>query len=349
MTDLTPIKDWSTDDQVEYIEGCIPRSDFEEVTSRYDTFTEQTVLELLDSGKESIQYQMSLGRDLWGYLAESKGEDPEDLFEEYTLGDMAYYYASMRDARIKTNIKEFNLVSNPDNRIEDLFEGNKSQDEIQELISDLGHSGIQNGFSDIGNEIWHEVGQSPELRIGRVEDDNWIFFEFWVKGSTDTIYDEREGRTYDIPNIKKISARLNIEDNYVTIQNRDSNENDINRVLSAIKALFNTDIDFDSYYFDITDDDVRDFEALGEFEIAPYAGHQGTADSTWSADRGVDSDTRYPDDRPHNFKNLVFDIPSVGRVSFRLSPEDNSFRIFLQQQSPEETRRVTEYIWQHLT
>jgi hypothetical protein len=98
----------------------------------------------------------------------------------------------------------------------------------------------------------------------------------------------------------------------------------------------------------IQDSTIREFRNLPGFVKVPHAGKDGRANSNWTSDSDVREDPEFPVHRDNNYSNMVFQRSDLGRVSFQLSAEDDSFRIFSQKITPKRHRKVVEFIWDNI-
>lgn len=341
-----------TDEKISYLRDCLPLKPFEETVGEKERSSEEDIAELIDTGKRVIQKQMQQGRDHWNYLIEQQDIEGEEFFSNLSYREILYYSVSMEDANLETYPSPFYFHS--ESRIKGIVEerGESVEDLREELLTTASDS-VVNAFSEVGSNIWDRLSDQPTLRFATFEDKCHLFLEFWVKTRDKTRFHERRGEFLSFPEIRKLSCRVHLDDGFAEIRGRNEREKDRKAVKNAIEHLLRDQIRFledeevetdGGQPLEITDETIRGFYELDEFVTVPHASKSGTARSSWTSD-DVRDDDRYPDDRPNNYNNLVFDLDDIGRISFQLSAEDNSFRIFKQLMVPEDHRTVVEYIW----
>lgn len=337
------------DEQVSHLKGCLPLNQFNKVVSDYSTYSEETVEELIDEGKQTLQLQMQQGRDLWKYLKEENSElVDEDLFTG-SYRELAYYSVTMDNSGLETTPLPFEF--NSEHEIYELIENEQhTADQLQERIIENGGDDIKAAFSRVGRNIWDVLTEYPEIRLAYFEDRNHLYLEFWVQAKTDREFHERKGEFLEFPVLRKIDCRVHFDDKLIEIRGRKDREKDRELVLEYIEHLFgnSTAIDVREDDLNITDNTIRYFMDLPEFVTLPHSSKAGTARSNWTSDSDVRDDTEYPDHRPHNHGNMVFELDSIGRISFQLSADENSFRVFKQKITPQEHREVVEFIWRNI-
>jgi len=341
-------RDMEVEEQISYLRGCLPLNQFEQVTSQHQTYSEETVEELIQEGKDVLQLQMQEGRDHWEYLKENSEVIGDQGLMEKSYRELLYYFVSMGNSLLETYPVPFSF--NEGHEISELIEdGEHTVESLRTHIIEEGGEGSENALSEMGRNIWSVIEEYPQIRFIYFEDKDHIYFEFWVKASEDREFHERKGEFVEFPDIRKIDCRLHLDDNVIELRGRSEREKDRERVLNYVERIFgnSTALTVKPEDIDITDDTIRHFMNLPEFVTIPHASKAGTADSNWTSDSDVRDDDEYPDHRPHNYGNMVFNLDTVGRVSFQLSADDNSFRIFKHKTTPEEHQQIVDYIWEN--
>jgi len=337
------------DDQVSYLEGCLPLNQFNKVVSGYDTYSEETVEVLIEEGKRTLQLQMQQGRDHWEHLKEENGAlEDGDLFQS-SYRELAYYSVAMGNSGLQTTPVPFEF--NSEHEVSELIESEQhSVEQLRERIIENGGDDIKAAFSRVGRNIWDILDEYPEIRLAYFEDRDHLYLEFWVRAKTDREFHERKGKFLEFPVLRKINCRVHFDDELIEIRGRKDREKDRELVLEYVEHLFGntTAIDVREDDLDITDDTIRHFMNLPEFVNLPHSSKAGTARSNWTSDSDVRDDTEYPDHRPHNHGNMVFNLDSIDRISFQLSADENSFRVFKHKITPQEHREVVEFIWRNI-
>lgn len=338
------------EEQISYLRGCLPLRQFNQVTDQYDTYSEDTVEELIEQGKNTLRLQMQEGRDHWKYLKENRGQllGDEDLFQ-ISYRKLAYYAVAMNNSGLETSPIPHEFTSG--HEITELIESeNHTLDQLREAILSNGSDDIEAAFSTVGRNIWDVLGEYPEIRLAHFEDRDHIYLEFWVKAKEDREFHERRGEFLEFPKLRKLDCRIHLDDQLIELRGRNERQKDREHVLEYIEHLFGntTAIDIRKDNLEITDDTIRYFMDLSEFVTNPHSSKDGAARSNWTSDSDVRNDPEYPDHRPHNYGNMVFNLNAVGRVSFQLSADDDSFRIFKHKITPQEHREVVEYIWRNI-
>lgn len=337
------------DERVSYLKGCLPLKQFNKVVEGYDTYTEETVEELINEGKDAIRLQMQQGRDQWEYLKEQKElVDDSNLFEK-PYRELTYYSVAMGNSGLQTTPIPF--IYNSENETAVQIENEEHTiEQLRESILSNGTDDVEAAFSRVGRNIWDELDEYPELRLAYFEDEDHLYLEFWVRAKTDRQFHERKGEFLEFPILRKINCRVHFDDKLIELRGRKDRKKDREQVIKYIENLFgNTPaITTTEDDLEITDDTIRYFLDLPEFVTLPHSSKAGTARSNWTSDSDVRDDDEYPDHRPHNHGNMVFNLDTNGRTSFQLSADDESFRIFKHNITPQEHRQVVEFIWRNI-
>jgi hypothetical protein len=339
------------DEQVDYLRDCLPLTQFNEVTSGTEDYTDGTVDALIQEGKNAVKLQMQEGRDHWKHLIESDLIDvmsDGDMYEK-SYRELLYYSVAMGNSGLETSPVPFQY--NIDREISQDIEDDKHDIELmKETIIENGDNDIEAAFSRVGRNIWDEIGDSPEIRFAFFEDKDHLYLEFWVKARDEREFNEREGEFVEWPDIRKLDCRIHFDDQVIELRGRKDREKDREGVLKFVERIFGntTAIELRGDELEITDDTIRYFMGLSEFVSNPHSSKAGAARSSWTSDSDVRNDPEYPDHRPHNYGNMVFNLSDVGRVSFQLSADDESFRVFKHKITPVEHRQVVEYIWENI-
>jgi len=342
-------EDRGIEEQVSYLEGCLPRKQFNRVIDDYDDYTEETVEELIEEGKKTLSLRMQEGRDHWEYLKEANEVIEESSLFEKSYRELAYYSIAMGNSGLETTPVLFEY--NPEHEIAQLIENEQhTVDQLREAIISNGNDDTKSAFSRVGRNIWDVLDEYPEIWLAYFEDRNHLYLEFWVRAKTNREFHERRGEFLEFPVLRHIDCRIHFDDELIEIRGRKDREKDRELVIKYIEHLFgnSTAINVREDDLDITDDTIRYFMNLSEFVTLPHSSKAGTARSNWTSDSDVRDDTEYPDHRPHNHGNMVFDLDSVGRISFQLSADDNSYRVFKHKIIPQEHRQVVEFIWENI-
>ncbi|WP_227379920.1 hypothetical protein [Haladaptatus halobius] len=337
----------SAPEQVEYLRDILPLKQFNEIEEEYDEFTDETVDDLLMAGKRNIKRAMDDWPDNWSILKEQIFvKAGKSIFDETSYRELSYYESAMNNGALETNLHlfEINALQSDGGESDLKIVKQMDGDELEDFLSDSDIEEFQKAFSTTGNNIWKSLDAVPKLRLGEVEDSDHVYLDFWVKNSEETKYHPREGRNITFPDIGKAFVRIHLDEEIAEIRERDLSESDITSVKSTIEELFDNELSFTGNEMTITDDDVRNFLELSDFVKATHAEHTGRSISKWTSKDEISEDEAYPEDRPHNFKNMVFDIDGVGRVTFQLSPANNAFRIYQKKLTPEDHRKTVEYI-----
>lgn len=341
--------------KVDYLENCLPRKPFRDVVSDYDEYTEQTVDELVLEGKSTLISQMQQGIDHWEYLMENKDTLPQEYKEEQSYRSLAYSLSAMNDSGLATFPRKFSVEKN--GALSELKDSDsRTIESLKEHLIANGDQSVEKAFSRVGADIWSDLGSEPTPRLAYFEDRDHLYTEFWMQTDSKKQFHERRGEFLEFPVLRKVVCRVHLDDEYVELRGRRQREKDKEAGYIALKEFLNDEISYSEgsqtatdggRVIEITDDVIRDFYNLPEFQRLSHANKDGTATSSWTAD-DVRTDSRYPDSRPNNYNNLVFDIDPVGRVSFQLNAEDNSFQIFKQKIMPREHIQVSEYIVENI-
>ncbi|SDQ40792.1 hypothetical protein [Natronobacterium texcoconense] len=341
----------SVEEQVSYLKACLPLNQFNNVVEGHSSYSEETVAELIEEGKRALRLQMQNGRDYWKYLKEDGQADivsDDDLFQK-SYRELAYYAVAMNNSGLETSPVPFEFT--PGHEVTQLIEDEEhTEEQLKEKIIENGGDDIEAAFSTVGRNIWDVLGDHPEIRLAHFEDQDHIYLEFWMRAKTDREFHERKGEFIEFPVLRKIDCRVHLDDGLIEIRGRNERERDREQVLEYVEHLFGntTAITVMEDDLDITDDTIRHFMDLPEFVTIPHASKAGTARSNWTSDSDVRDDSEYPDHRPHNHGNLVFNLDSVGRVSFQLSADNDSFRVFKHNITPQEHQQVVEFIWRNI-
>lgn len=342
----------SVPERVEYLRGVLPLNQFSEIEEEYDDYDNEIISEMELAAKKNVKRQMDDWPDLWTILKEDIYQySGSEIYKNLTLREISYYESAMKNGSLETNVRLLEITqAKPDGGDDDSSVEVKqmSEDELREFISSSGIQEIEKAFSSVGNNIWSVLDKVPRMRIGEVEDDDHLYFDFWVKNSEETKFHPRRGEEITFPNLGEAYARVHLDEEVVEIRERGMSSDDLDAVKSTIEEALGNQIEFEGGSIVITDQDVRDFENLNDFVKSTHAEHSGRSVSRWTSDSEVSNDKAYPGGRPHNFKNMVFDINSVGRVTFRLSPAGDNFRIYQTKLRPEQHRKTVEYIIDHL-
>lgn len=343
------------EEQVSYLQDCLPIRPYEEVVSNFDSYSEETVSALLSEGKRVLVAQMEQGRDQWRYLIENMDYSAEGYLEEHSYRELAYYLTAMGDSGLGTFPIPFSLIE--ESRLQAfLLESEDSVEEIRDYLIENGPHSVEKSFSKAGTNIWDNLGEDPTPRIAYFEDSQHLYIEFWLRTASRQRFHERRGEFLEFPVLRKVVCRIHLDDEFIELRGRKERKKDRENSLVKIKRFLNDDISYRSGNniatdggddFAITDDSIRYFYTLPEFQRLSHANKDGTARSSWTAE-DVRNDTMFPDNRPNNYNNLVFRLDSVGRVSFQLNAEDNSYQIFKHKIMPGDHRTVSEYIWEKL-
>ncbi len=342
--------DLNTVNKIEYLKGCLSLQQYEEVMEKRERENEEAVDELIKKGKDIIRVRMQEGRDHWEYLKENLPEmdSTEDLYE-LSYRKLVYYQVSMNNSGLETQTvplfldsehETTEIIENDDLTIEELE---------QEFISN-GPEGIEAAFSRVGRNIWHELDDEPQIRLAHMEDSHHLYLEFWLRAKDDKQFHERRGEYLEFPQLRKLECRVHLDEGFIELRGRNERKKDRKLVIEYVKRLLggNSSVSTDPDEFEITDETINNFMNLPEFKSNPHSGKDGQAMSKWTADSDVREDPEYPDHRPHNFSNMVFNLDSVGRASFQLSAKDDSFRVFQHKITPAEHIQMVEYIWQNI-
>lgn len=344
---LSMIAETSAEDQISYLRGCLPLRQFEKVISKSDLTSEETVQELIYEGKTALKLQMESGRDHWDYLKEELSYQDETLLQEKSYRELAYYAVAMGNSLLQTRPYSFDFDESSD--LYDLIQSEEhTVADLQDLIIENSREDVKLAFSDTGRNIWDVLSEYPELRIAYLEDENHLYLEFWSKAKEDREFHERRGEFLEFPVLRKLDCRIHLDDGFIELRGRNDRIKDRETVLEMVEKLFGNAISIDQNGLEIRDETIRYFMTLDEFVSIPHASKDGAARSSWTSDSDVRNDDEYPDHRPHNYGNMVFELDSVGRASFQLSADDNSFRVFLHKITPDQYRAVTEYIWENV-
>jgi hypothetical protein len=342
----------SVPEKVEYLRGVLPLTQFSEIEGEYDDYDDDLINELELAAKKNVKRQMDDWPDLWTILKEDiYNYSGSEIYKNLSLREIAYYESAMNNGSLETNVRLLEITQvKPDGGDDESSVGveQTSEDELREFIHSSDIPEIKKAFSSVGNNIWSVLDKVPRMRIGEVEDDSHVYFDFWVKNSEETKFHLRRGEEITFPDLGEAYARVHLDDEIVEIRERGMGSDNLEAVKSTIEEALGNQIEFEGSSIVITDQDVRDFENLNDFVKSTHAEHSGRSVSRWTSDSEVSNDQAYPGSRPHNFKNMVFDITNVGRVTFRLSPAGNNFRIYQTKLRPEQHRETVEYIIDHL-
>mgnify|MGYP000020602901 CR=1 FL=1 len=336
-------------EQVSYLKGCLPLKQFNDVVDGQENYTEQTVRDLLQQGKKTISLQMQDGRDLWEHLKESEEVREDGELMDRSYRELAYYSVAMGNSGLETTPVHFEY--NSQHEIAQLIEDEQhSVEKLRQAIISNGSEDIEAAFSEVGRNIWDVLDEYPEIRLAYFEDRDHLYLEFWVRAKTDREFHERKGEFLEFPVLRKLDCRIHFDDEMIEVRGRNERNKDREIVLEFVEHLFGnaTALNILEDDLDITDDTIRYFMDLPEFVELPHSSKAGTARSNWTSDSDVRQDSEYPDHRPHNHGNMVFNLDSIGRISFQLSADSNSFRVFKHKITPEEHRQVVEFIWRNI-
>ena len=337
------------DDQISYLRGCLPLRQFENVTSQYENYTEETVEELIEEGKDILRLQMEEGRDHWKYLKENTGVVSEQELMESSYRELLYYSVAMGNSNLETHPIPFSF--NEDHEMATILQnGQHTVEQLRNRIIEEGGEGAEAALSEVGRNIWGVLEEHPQVRFIHFEDSDHIYFEFWVKPKEDRVFHERKGEFIDFPDIRKLDCRLHLDDGVIELRGRNDRQKDRERVLNYIERIFGNEtvLEVESDDLDITDSTIRHFMDLPDFMTIPHASKDGIAESSWTSDSDVRDDDEYPNHRPHNYGNMVFSSDTIGRISFQLSADDNSYRIFDQKITPDKHREISEFVWDNI-
>lgn len=333
-------EDLSPSNQVSYLEGCIPSKPFDEVTENYEVYTEDTVSELLIKSKELVKQRMANGWDHWEHLKDNTEFTEQELLN-LSYRDLLYYSVAMEDSNRKTH--PFGFEYGEGETAEILKNG--SEAEIRSHLIEIENGETDLAFSPVGVDIWEKIGDTPTLRLAKIEDSNHIFLEYWLRTGSTREYHERRGEFIEFPTIRRVSCRLHLDEEFIEVVGRNDRERDRDLVLRYIEDLVGGEILVNEDHIEIHDSTVRYFLELDGFIRRPHSKKAGTANSRWSAsDRNVSEDDLFPESRRNEEANLRFNLDSVGKVGFQLSVEGNTYRIFAQKITPQNHIKTAEFI-----
>lgn len=342
-------RDQEVDDQISYLRDCLPLRQFENVTSQYENYTEDTVEELIEEGKDILRLQMEEGRNQWKYLKENTDVVSEQELMERSYRELLYYSVAMGNSNLETYPIPFSF--NEDHEMGTILQnGQHTVEQLRSQIIEEGGEGAEAALFEVGRNIWDVLEEHPQIRFIYFENKNHIYFEFWVKAKEDRVFHERRGEFLEFPDIRKLDCRLHLDDGVIELRGRNDRQKDRERVLNYVERIFGNEtvLEVESDDLDITDSTIRYFMDLSDFVTIPHASKDGTAESSWTSDSDVRDDDEYPDHRPHNYGNMVFNSDPIGRMSFQISADDNSFRVFDQKMTPDKYRQISEFIWSNI-
>jgi len=282
----------------------------------------------------------------------------DSLTEELTLQEASYFLTYFKNNTKTTYLYKIKPKSQEKNIKEYLKKIDKKfiETKFNELEKiNIHYKNHKFSISEYGSPILRKLKNKPFPHTIFFEDENCIFFDFWTIGEEIIYFDSKEGDFVQVFPRQQVICRIYKNEALMELQEVNSNNENIDNVLTYLRELLRNDEIYFKEIETITETQFRSIEPY--ITKSSHEKHEGNEASSSLTRTHVDGDARddtqlYPiiNRRPFSVLNgPTEDIPNVNYPVMISLNKSGYFMIKTKTTTPSERKCIIKWLWGFLS